>query len=125
MVKNKNSKSSYGILGVVLIAIGGIGVLEGYSLALNQASKGLLLIGLFSLVHLSAIPIGFGIKREMRGFLWLGVLASFFLLLSRVGQILKKVPSVPGSAWSMCILMIFLFFALLLEIRKERVRKNG
>ena len=121
----KEKKGARGTLGVMLMAIGGIGLLEGYSLALNQAKSGLILIGLFSLIHLGAIPVGFGIKQEIKGFLWIGVLLTLFLFLSRVGQILRKVPSVSGSGWSMGILMVFLLAALLWEIRRGRVKKSA
>ena len=54
-IKEKKKSTTKATLGVMLMAAGGIGILEGYSLYLNQATKGILVISLFFLVHSSRI----------------------------------------------------------------------
>ncbi len=123
-IKNERKKGAKGTLGVMMMASGGIGLLEAYSLFMTKTATGIFLLILFTIVHMGAIPVGFALKKEMKGFLRIGIGVAILLLLSRLGQILKKIPSVPQSAWSMGFLMLFLLFALIWEVGKERMAKK-
>lgn len=113
-------KESQGFWGIMLMATGGIGALEGYSLAMSRASEGLFLIALFALMNLGAIPVGWGLTRETKGFLGFALFTTFLLLILRLGQVLKKLPSVSGAPLSMGVLTAALFLGILWETRKKR-----